>query len=395
MKCICHVQVLPILSGVQRAMLEMFRHVDRQRFELHVACQGPGPLVDELRKLDIPCHFVPSLVRQINPILDLRAYSSLGRLFRRQRFHCVHTHSSKPGIVARVAARQAGVPWVIHHVHSFAFHQFSSRGANLVYPRLERWAGQYSHLVLFVNNEERELAIERQLLPAEKCVTIHNGVNLARFSDQERTHCREAFRARFDIAPDELLILFMGRIDVPKQPLILPEVVDRLDALVPDLRWKLLIAGSGPMETQLKHALAHCGALRRVILAGWQDPSHPAFHGADLVVQPSLWEGLPLSLVEAHAAGLPVVASNVKGIREVVTTKTGILCEPCDPQAYANALAHLIWNPQLRQQMGIAARGRAFDHFDGDINMKFVARLYEDHFYPDSQRRTIERRLAA
>ncbi len=96
---ICHVQVLPILSGVQRAMLEIFRHLDRSRYQPHVVCQQPGPLTVELAALDIPCHFAPSLARPIRPGADARAYRELSTLFRRHRFTLVHTHSSKPGVL--------------------------------------------------------------------------------------------------------------------------------------------------------------------------------------------------------------------------------------------------------------------------------------------------------
>lgn len=377
---ICHVQVLSILSGVQRAMLEMFRHVDRTRYEPHVVCQEPGPLSVELERLGIACHFVPSLGRPIRPLRDWKAYRTLYELFARRRFALVHTHSSKPGIVARVAARRAGVPWVVHHVHSFAFHEFSSRLATGVYSRLERWAGRYCDRVVFVNHEERELAIRWGLLPAEKCLTIHNGVDLSQFTPLEQARWRAPFRQAHGLTDDEVAILFMGRLDVPKQPLILPEIAAQLEALAPDARWRLFIAGSGPFEAELRSRMARLGVAHRFVLLGWQTEPHRVFHGADVALQPSLWEGLPLSVVEAHAAGLPVVASNVKGIREVVTSQTGTLCTPRDSAAYARALAPLVLDRGLRALQGQAARLRAARHFDGDVNMARVSHLYDELF---------------
>lgn len=374
---ICHVQVLPILSGVQRAMLEIFRHLDRRRYAPEVVCQAPGPLSDELARLDIACHFVPALGRAIRPWKDARAYRELSEFFRRRRFALVHTHSSKPGILARVAARRAGVPWVVHHVHSFAFHQFSSPLAYAVYSRLERWAGAYCDRVLFVNHEDRELAIDRGLLPAAKCLTIHNGVDLSEFNPSQRQRDRGAFRTAHGLADDETVILFMGRLDTPKQPLLLPEIAARLTQLLPAARWRLVVAGAGPLEEALRKRIGELGVGHRVSLVGWQHPSAPAFHGADLCLQPSLWEGLPLSVVEAHAAGLPVVGSNVKGIREVVTPESGRLCRPHHADDYAQALARLIVDGQLRQRLGAAARQRAWRHFDGAVNMRRIGELYD------------------
>ncbi|HEY1600019.1 MAG TPA: glycosyltransferase, partial [Pirellulales bacterium] len=175
---ICHVQMLPILSGVQRAMLEIFKRLDRARYEIHVACQGQGPLTDELERHSIHWHAVPALGRPIRPVKDWRAYRALYQLFRRQQFQIVHTHSSKPGILGRAAACRAGVPHVIHHVHGFAFHEFSPPGARWIYSRLERWAGTCCDRVVFVNHEERQLSVREGWLPAEKCLTIYNGVDL-------------------------------------------------------------------------------------------------------------------------------------------------------------------------------------------------------------------------
>ena len=374
---ICHVQVLPIMSGVQRAMLEMLRHVDRRRYRPHVVCQGPGALPDELRRLDIPCHIVPSLVRPILPWRDMQAYRALVTLFRRHEFQLVHTHSSKPGILGRIAARHAGVPVVVHHVHAFAFHEFTPRPQRAVYSLMERWAGGYGDHVIFVNHEERELAVREKLLPAAKCLTIHNGVDLAPYSLEEHDRCRAKFRTDHQLDDDETAILFSGRIDVPKQPLLLPKIAAALDRRLPTSRWRLFIAGAGPMEPQMHAEIARFEMGRRIVCLGWQQQPHPAYHGCDIAVQPSLWEGLPLSVVEAHAAGLPVVGSNVKGIREVITPETGVLCPPREPESFAVELAKLVENRFQRQKLGMAARRRAVAHFDGNRNMRQVAELYD------------------
>ncbi len=222
---ICHVQVLPLLSGVQRAMLEMFKPLDRSRCEIHVACQGPGPLTDELERLDIRWHAVPELARfAIRPRRDWQAYCSLHALFRRFRFDIVHTHSSKPGILGRLAARRAGVPAIVHHIHGFAFHDYTPRLQHLVYSRLEQWAGRYCDRVLFVNHEERELSIRRGWLPAEKCLTIYNGVDLDVITSAGRQAARRGRRARWQLADDEIAIVFAGRLEPQKQPLALADI---------------------------------------------------------------------------------------------------------------------------------------------------------------------------
>jgi glycosyltransferase involved in cell wall biosynthesis len=390
---ICHVQVLPILSGVQRAMLEIFRHLDRSRYQPHVVCQQPGPLTVELEALDIPCHFAPSLARPIRPGADARAYAELSTLFRRHRFPLVHTHSSKPGVLGRIAARRAGVPWIIHHVHSFAFHEQSSAAGQWLFSRLERLAGRFCDRVIFVNHEERELAVREGLLPLDKCLTIHNGIDLAPFTEVERSRCRGEFRARLGIGPDDVAILFLGRLEPQKQPLILPEVAARLAGFAPRSNWKLLVAGDGPLAASLARLVSRQGLERRIELVGWQDEPRKILHAADILLQPSLWEGLPLSIIEGHAAGLPTVASDVRGTREVVTPQTGFLCPVREPATYAAALAWLVKHHELRRHFGQAARRRAAETFDGATNLGQVARLYDHWLAPHDT--TFVRRCAA
>lgn len=372
---ICHVQLLPILSGVQRAMLDIFRHLDRRRYQPHVVCCGPGPLSEELLRLSIPCHFVPCLVRPIRPRRDFAATCALASLFRRQGFQLVHTHSSKPGFVGRLAARWAGVPHVLHHVQGFAFHEFSGPLARAVYSRLERSAGGYCDRVIFVSHEERELAIRSGILPAEKCLTVYNGVDLKCFSP-ERSH-RTAFRRELGLAEHEVAIAFVGRLEPQKQPAILPELASRLHSLCPRAPWRMLVAGAGPFHATLARRVREMGLSKRVQLLGWVTPPERVFHAADVVLLPSLWEGLPLTLLEAQATGLPIVASNIKGNREVVTVDTGFLCSPRAAADYAGRLAMLVADAGQRQAFGLAARRRAEQFFDSGKNMRRIAALYD------------------
>ncbi len=376
-KRICHVQVLPLLTGVQRAMLAMFDRLDPRLYRLHVACQGPGPLSDELARRGVACHYLTALDRPLRPWQDATAYRQLRRLFRREAFDLVHTHSSKAGFLGRLAAHYAGVPHIVHHVHGFAFHQASSRWATLGFSALERWAAGYCDRVLFVNHEERQAAIQHGIVSAEKSQTIYNGVALDEFSPAVHGASRRAFREQRQIAADEVVILAAGRLDHQKQPLILPAIAARLEALAGGLPWKILVAGAGPLEDPLRAQIARYGVQHRCQLLGWLDCPQQAFHGADVVLHPTLWEGLPLTLLEAQASGLPTVASRICGNREVVAEPTGFLCEPHDPAGYAWALARLVRDAALRRSMGRAARQRAEQLFDARQTYRQVAALYE------------------
>ncbi len=375
---ICHIQVLPLLSGVQRSMLEIFKQLDRSRFEIHVACQGPGPLTDELERLGIRWHAVPALDRPIRPHKDWHAYCQLYRLFEDHQFHIAHTHSSKPGILGRVAARRAGVPHIVHHVRAFAFHEFSPAVKRYVYSRLERWAGRYCDRVLFVNHEERELSVRNGWLPSAKCQTIYNGADLSALDPRRGVAARVKHRERWNLRDDELAIVFVGRLEYPKQPLMIPEIASALEVLRPAAPWRLLVAGDGPEEAAVARRTEELGLAHRVQFLGWQQDPHGVLQAADVVLLTSLAEGLPRALIEAQGAGRPIVASAAKGNREVVTPETGFLCRPRDPDDYAEKLAQLVDNPLLRHRMGRAARAHAEQHFDTVANHRCIADLYDE-----------------
>jgi glycosyltransferase involved in cell wall biosynthesis len=380
---LCHVQVLPIMSGVQRSMLEIFKQVDRSRYEIHVACQGAGPLTDQLDRLQIQWHAVPALDRPIRPVQDWRAYCHLFQLFRDYEFDIVHTHSSKPGLLGRVAARRAGVPHVVHHVRGYAFHEFSSPVKRGIYSRLERWAGRFCDRVLFVNREEHELSVRNNLLPAEKCRTIYNGVDLKLVDPTRGAAMRREHRAYWNMEPDEVAIVFVGRLEYPKQPLMIPAIAAALRQRRPECRWRLIVAGDGPEGPQVYRALTAQNLTDCVKLLGWQEDPYGVLQAADIVLLTSLAEGLPRALVEAQGAGRPIVASHAKGIREVVTPETGFLCGPSDVQDFAEKLALLVDDHLLRQRMGQAARIHAEQYFDSVVVSRQVADIYDELLQPD------------
>ncbi|MBA4016130.1 MAG: hypothetical protein C0483_02970 [Pirellula sp.] len=375
---VCHVQTVPQLAGAQRVMLDIFEELDRSRFELHVACGAAGPLTEVCRDAGIESHIIPSLVRSIRPLRDYRAYRELRTLFERERFDVVHTHSSKPGILGRLAARHAGVKAIVHHVQGYAFHEFTPAPLRMLGTLAERWAGAHCDRLVFVNHEEREWAIRNGGMPAGKCVTIYNGVDLRRFSPLENLEQRAQLRSSLGIGAEEVAVLFVGRLAPQKQPLIIPHVAKHLDELLPDAAWKILVAGSGPLGDALKAEIAKLQIERRVQLLPWQDKAERCLQAADILLQPTLWEGLPLAAIEAMGTCIPVVAGDVKGNREAVSEATGAVCEPKNAESFARALARFVSSPQLRHECGAAGRKRAERDFNAAVNYPRIGSLYEE-----------------
>ena len=375
---VCHIVILPDLAGSQRMMFDLCRRLDPDRYDRHVICQGEGVLTDALREAGIQYHLVPSLGRPIHPVRDWLAVRHIAAICREHQFDVVHTHNSKGGILGRVGARRADTPSIVHCVQGFAFHEFSGFLKRLLYSRVESIAGRYCDRVIFVNDEEREMSVRNGWLPEEKCVTIYNGVDVALFDPRQNVAAREELRRGLGMIDDEIGILISGRLEPQKQPLILPEIAAEIEQLRPANKWRFVIAGSGTLEPRLREGFARRQLLHRYCPIGWHPQPHKVNGACDLALLPSLWEGLPLSLIEAQASGLPIVASNVKGNREVVTEQTGFLCEPKTPVEYASPLARLVDDAELRQQLGTAARRRATAEFSAEKCFQQVVDLYDE-----------------
>lgn len=373
---ICHVVVGSVLAGAQRCMLDILSGLDPARYERHVICEAEGPLTEALRERRIAYHLVSTLDRPIRPHRDWLGLFQIERICREQRFDLVHTHSSKGGWLGRIGARLAGVPHIVHHVHGYPFHEFSGTLERFAFSRIEKFAAGFCDQVIFVNHEEREMSIRNGSIPAWKGVTVYNGTDLELFDSRRNRALRAEFRREHGFGDDETVILVSGRLERQKQPLILPEIAAALDAIEPLAKWRVLVAGTGCLEEQLLEKVSESGMRHRFVFIGWSAQPHQVVSGADVVLLPSLWEGLPLALIEAQAAGLPIVASDVKGNREVVTSDTGYLCAPKDPLAYAKALARLGADPAHRRVLGAAARRHAEYTFNNYKNLLDFSEIY-------------------
>ena len=373
---ICHVQIFSTLGGTQRAMLDMFQQLDPTRYQIHVVCQEAGPLTKELFRLKIPVHFVPTMNRSTHVWHDYQAYRELCRFFALNQFQIVHTHSARPGIPSR-AARHAAVPIVVQQVRAAGVHESASWHAKLFHNQAKRRAAQVCDCMVFVNREDRDSVVAKGWIPSQNCVTIHSGVDLQAIHPAHRARQREVYRHAWSSSEEEFIILFLGRLEHSKQPLILAEIAARLDKLRPRRSWQLLVAGSGPLESQLSQTVKSMQMGHRVRMLGWQDNPQSVLLAADAVVLPSLVESLPRSLLEAQAAGLPIVASDIPGSRDIVIKGTGFLCPSKSADSHASSLVRLLDSPELRAALGQAARGHAEQCFDVVANNRRIAAVYE------------------
>jgi glycosyltransferase involved in cell wall biosynthesis len=295
----------------------------------------------------------PLWLRPINP-LDVVPFIYLWWMCLRHRFDFVATHTSKGGFLGRFAARLAGVPHIVHHVHGFAFHQFTHPAVLRVYAFLERLAGRCSDLLITVGEQHRQTAIELGIKPPDAIRTVLNGIDIDKFQGVSRTQARRAF----GFAEDDFIIGSAGRLAPQKGFVYAIRAMKTVAERFP--RARLVIAGEGPLEAELKAEAAALGVTDNVIFLGFRRDVAAFLTAMDVFVHPSLWEGLSISLMEAMAASCTIVASDIWGNREMIRHgANGLLVRPADPAALAEALSSVLSDPVFAARMAAEARRTA------------------------------------
>ncbi|MCL4441853.1 MAG: glycosyltransferase family 4 protein [Firmicutes bacterium] len=302
-------------------------------------------------------------------ILQLMVY------FRRTKPDIVHTHTSKSGIVGRVAARLAGVPYVFHTVHGFPFIEGQNKAKYNFYVTIERWAARFTDVLLSQSLEDVEAAKCLGIRGREGYpIHIGNGINIRRFNPLCFEGQKEQIRQELGIG-DVPVITIIGRQTFEKG---YAELVHAL-AQISELDWTALFVGKDEGAGQwIKDALAKHGIAERVYILGERSDVDRLLSVSDIYVLPSYREGVPRSVIEAQAMKIPAVVTNIRGCREVVQDGvTGYLVPPRDSAALAFALHRLLTDPERRTEMGMTARRRVEIEFNENKVFKRVTQAYE------------------
>jgi glycosyltransferase involved in cell wall biosynthesis len=316
-------------------------------FDVVVAAYGEGPLRQAASRAGV--RFVPlrHVRRPVRPWRDAAGLVELVRLLRRERPDILHASSSKAGILGRLAAVAARVPVRIFTVHGWAFRAYSGLPSSL-YRLADRLVSPLTTTTICVSEDERAAGLAAGTCRAERTVVIRNAVDVA-----------VAPRSRYDRAVPRLIAV--GRLKAPKDFVTLVRAL----ATLPAGSFEALLVGEGPDRAAIEAEIQRLGLGEQVRLAGERTDVPALLADSDVFVLSSASEGLPVSVLEAMAAEVPVVASAVGGLAElVVDGETGLLSPPGDAEALGAALARLIADRELRRRLGAAGRARAEALFD-------------------------------
>ena len=319
-----------------------------------------GFLADDLAEAGVPVRVVPSLQRAIRPAAEVRALRELRRRVVASRADLVHTHSTKAGVLGRIAGRLEGVP-VLHTAHSWAFSEgIPWRQRGLAVP-VEALLGRLTAGFVTVSEADRALGLRYRIAPPERLHVVHNGVA----DVPSRAEPGRAGVPR---------VVMVARMAPPKEPLALLRALAGVDS-----PWRLRLVGDGPERHLVEREIAASGLRDRVELAGVSEAVADELAAAQIFVLCSRQEGFPLSVLEAMRAGLPVVASDVGGVSEAVEhRRTGLLVPRGGTEALRAALQELVDDPELRAALGAAGRRAYEERFSLDRMLLGTARVYRE-----------------
>lgn len=352
-------------GGAQRHLFDLATGLDPARFDVAVACAPDGALVDRLRDRGVTVIPMDAFQREVSPGQDASALGAVLELIRSLKTDLVHSHSSKAGFLGRLAARRAGVP-AVFTAHGFAFGgQAVSLPVRAAYLAAEWWAGRFwSDRIITVSEADRRLAHNWRLAPPDKVVTVHNGIDPA------------PYEAIPDPGPTGRppVVGVISRLVAGKG---LEDLLAAAGLLLKRGEYRFVLAGDGPLRPALQQRARELGIAGQVSFPGFVDPV-AALREIGVFVLPSYKEGLPYNVLEALAAGRPVVATAVGGLPEMIDDgQNGRLVAVGDVTGLAGAIESLAHYPRL-PELSAAARRTVRERFHLQQMTDRTAALYEE-----------------
>jgi glycosyltransferase involved in cell wall biosynthesis len=376
---VLHIITRMIQGGAQENTLstvEGLNQLDQFRATLVTGIdRGPeGELLTHVRAAT-PLLIVPQLARAISPLADLIALVKLYRIIRAGRYHIVHTHSSKAGVLGRIAAKFARTPFIVHTIHGLAFHEYQPWVVNRLWRSVEKICVPITDHYFSVSEIISQKAIAAGIGRPEEFTVIYSGMELDWFLNAKADPA--AIRREFGIPPDAPVVGKIARLFPLKghEQLLeaAPEVVRRHPAV------RFFLVGDGILYENLRNRALELGILENFVFAGLtpRERIPEMLSAMDVVVHTSLREGLARALPQALAMGKPCVSYDLDGAPEVVIPgHTGFLVKPGDAAGLADAISRLLADPELRAKMGAAGRQMVDPKFRAETMVEKTAEVY-------------------
>jgi glycosyltransferase involved in cell wall biosynthesis len=357
-----------VRGGIEEVVLGLAQRLDPSEFRLSLA--GPPALLDSLAP-DLAGVSIDTLPVEAESWTHVREVGRLAAFMRGLRPHVVNPHLFRSTAIAAPLARATGIPAVVETYHGReAWRQGALRGRFVA----DRLVTRLVTRVIAVSRGAADFLVHGKGYPARKVVVIPNGRDLTRFAPGAH---RDTVRKELGLDRDAIVVGVVGRLETQKGHVYLFDAWPAVVRRHPDAR--LLVVGEGSLREELLNQARDLGITDSVIFTGFRADVPRILDAIDILALPSLHEGMPLTVIEAAAAGRPVVATAVDGTPEVVLDgRTGHLVPPLDPSALARALLALLDDPDEVTRMGREAHRLAHERFDINAHIEATARVYRE-----------------
>ncbi len=344
--------------------------LDPTQYHVTILSSDGGPLLRQAEEAGLEVIRLRHMHPELNPLHDFQGLRELSSVLGRSGFDVVHTHSSKAGVLGRITAHRIGIP-AVHTFHGFPFHEFQSWPRRAIYIAIERRLGRITSEFLAEGSGVAAQAVRLRIAPPERIRVVASaiGSNIKAASPESRARAR----ALMKLPQDARIIGTVGRLDYQKAP---EDMVRAISSLThPDVYCVWI--GDGPLSKGVMRLIRRNGLSSRFVLLGERSDVPDLLPGFDIFAMSSRYEGLPCSIVEAMTCGLPVVATAVNSVPDVVIAgRTGLLVPPAAPRLLAQAVAHLLDHPEQAAEMALAARLHVSERFRPELLAKDMAESY-------------------
>ena len=349
-----------VLGGASVHLLDLAKGMINQGHQVHILVGGTGTFTDELKKNNINFNSLKHLKREISLVHDLLGFWEIKKYLKQLNPDIVHCHSSKAGLLGRLVAKSLNLP-VVFTAHGWAFTEGISSKKQKIYSSLERFLAKASDHIITVSEYDRQHGFKYDVGSPEIVETIHNGVPDIKIPN---------YIKNFD--PTVKLIM-VARFEDPKDQYFLIQALCKLPL---QLNWKIDFLGEGPNLQKCKNLVNKNNLGNKVIFHGQSIKVKEFLNDADIFILISNYEGFPLTILEAMSVGLPIIASDVGGVKESVQSTNGYLIPRGDLNTLVESLKDLIVDKNLRQQIGQGSRELYENLFSFNIMLKKTLNVY-------------------
>ena len=356
-------------GGAQRYIFDLVTNLPDSKYHAEVAAGGSGELFSSLEKAGVKSYRLKNLVRQINPIKDVAAYLEIKKLLQKTRPDILHLNSSKAGVIGAIAGSHAGIKKIIYTVHGFVFNEPLPNWKKNIYLVMEKFSAKYKDKLICVSEFDRKIGIKKRICAPEKLITIRNGIEQIEFLDQQW--------ARNELKLDQNMTI-VGTVANFYPTKGLPDLVQAAKTVNQKIPGTVFaVIGDGGKRNLLETKINELKLNKNFILLGEKKEAWRYLKAFDAYVCSSVKEGLPYSIMEAMAAGLPVIATKVGGIPELIEENVnGLLVEPRNPDKLAEKIITVLKGKDLADRLSAQSKDKVEKYFNLARVIKDTENIY-------------------